>query len=181
MINKIFWDIDETLISTSTYKCKDLDQKSFTLKNDLSSYYTVIRPNSQRLIDFSRELVGEKRVFILTTSTNDYANTINEIAGWGFASNQIISREMLKKQHPLQKLWREWEYTPRTIKSSLNVLIDNLPSYDNYNKMQLIGIERHLDRYLKIDDYYGEPNHDFDVDFESDVKLFLESHYRVQV
>lgn len=57
----------------------------------------------------------------------------------------------------------------REVSSPNNVLIDNLPARENWNKMSFIGIN--TERYLKIYDYYAV---DYpDCTFVEDVEEFL--------
>lgn len=169
MINKIFWDIDHTLIFTDLSN-PNQEHIRFTLENDLNTYYTIIRPCAQRLIDFARELVGEDNVYILTTSTTAYANTINEKAGWGFERDHIIAREEIQR-HLIPTAYGGSAYVEMEgIAHKDNVLIDNLPYRQNMGKTTLIGIEE--DRYLKVRDYYGVNGKDGDW-FEEDVMEFL--------
>lgn len=173
MINKIFWDIDETLIHTLLDDPKQ-DHVAFSL-GDSYTYYTIIRPCSHELIRFSRELVGEENVHILTTATRDYAEKVNELAGWGFDPNDIFARE----DQEASMVWVSTAYggrygsiIPHEYANPNNVLIDNLPRRQNEGKIQFIGIQKTQDtNYLKIDDYYGV---NFPEDpFEEDVKEFL--------
>lgn len=168
MINKIFYDIDNTLIFTDLYKPKQ-NHISFALENDPNTYYTIIRPCAQRLIDFARELVGKDNVYILTTSTTAYANTINEMTRWGFERDHIIAREEIAR-HLMPTAYGGSAYIEKEgIAHKDNVLIDNLPYRENMGKVTLIGINE--DRYLKVRDYYGvNGTEDW---FEEDVMEFL--------
>lgn len=173
MINKIFWDIDETLIHTLLDDPKQAHVK-FSL-DDGNSYYTIIRPCSHELIRFSRELVGKENVHILTTATRDYAEKVNELAGWEFDPSDIFARE----DQEANRVWVSTAYggrygsiIPHEYANPNNVLIDNLPRRQNEGKIEFIGIGKTQEtNYLKIDDYYGV---DFpDDSFEKDVKEFL--------
>lgn len=172
MINKIFWDIDETLIHTLM---SDPKQEHVQLVFDDHTYYTIIRPVSHELIQFSRNLVGKENVHILTTATRDYAEQVNALAGWGFDNADIFTRE----DQAAARVWVATAYgggygatTPHEYANPNNVLIDNLPPRENQGKIQFIGIsDTYKTNYLKIDDYYGV---DFpDNSFEEDVKTFL--------
>lgn len=167
MIKRIFWDIDETLIHTEVGSFGEgYDEKHFILPDDPHDYYTVIRPSSHSLIRFSRELVGKDNVYILTTSTRDYAERINELADWGFPTSQIFAREDLHEH----RYSGSATSSNRAIADPNNVLIDNLPIRHNQNKCSFIGLVD-SDRYLRVDDYYGInfPNETF----EEDAKEFL--------
>jgi hypothetical protein len=168
MIKNIFWDIDETLIHTETRSFgRGYNDVKFEL--DGFPYYTVIRPCSNSLIEFSREMVGKDNVYILTTATTDYAREINRIAGWNFEHDHIIAREDISN-HKYTLPYGGKSISRHKVADVNNVLIDNLPIRDNYDKVDLIGIVDR-DRYFKIRDYYGVnfPNDSFD----SDVREFL--------
>jgi len=170
MINKIFWDIDETLIhtTTSTFALKKAKHISFKLKNDRYDYGTIIRESAQQVIDYTREVVGFDNVYILTAATAEYANKINELAGWGFHENNIIAREIIA-QHALSYEYKDENYC-NNLANENNVLIDNLRYRDNYDKTNLIGIDE--DRYLKVFDFYGAEYEK--EDFPSIVRAFIE-------
>lgn len=169
MINKIFIDLDECMLHSMLRK-PNQEHIRFNLENDDNTYYTVIRPCAQKLIDFSRELVGKDNVYILTTSTTDYANMINEKAEWGFERDHIIAREEIKR-HLIPTAYGGSAYVEKQgVAHKDNVLIDNLPYKQNMGKVNLIGILQ--DRYLKVDDYYGVNGTEWDT-FEEDVKEFL--------
>lgn len=166
-INKIFFDIDNTLIFTD-FSDPFQDHITFTLPDQDTMYYTIIRPCASNLIEFSRNLVGHDNVYILTTAIEEYANKINELAEWGFEKDHIFCREHM------QKNWYSTAYgggatAPCSVAHNNNVLIDNLPQRENCVKQDFIGIR--YDRYLKIDDYYG--NNYLDDPFEDDVIEFL--------
>lgn len=168
-MNKIFFDLDECILHTLLNN-PNQEHIQFTLPNDENTYYTIIRPCAQKLIDYARELVGKDNVYILTTSTTDYANTINEKAGWGFERDHIIAREEIQR-HLIPTAYGGSAYIEKEgIAHKDNVLIDNLPYRQNMGKVTLIGINE--DRYLKVRDYYGVNGIDYD-DFEEDVREFL--------
>ena len=123
-IENIFWDLDECLIHTGF---GDPEQKhiNFTLEGSQINYYTILRPCALELIEFSRKLVGHENVYILTTAIEEYANKINELAGWGFEKDHIFSRE------DMQRNWYSTAYgggatAPCIVAHVNNVLIDNL-------------------------------------------------------
>ena len=134
MINKLFWDIDETLIHTSLSAFEEGSKfKEFTLPDSAIKYYTIIRPCSKSLIEYSRDLVGKNNVYILTTSTHDYANEINRLAGWGFESDHILTREDIN-EHRYATAYGSSTSVPHELADKNNVLIDNLPPrYNEYN------------------------------------------------
>jgi hypothetical protein len=169
MINCVFWDLDETLIHSMDVP--NGDEYDFTIETDgggwviSETYYVKVRRDSRDVIAHSRELVGPENVFILTAATYNYALDICNKANFGFKEDQIISREHIRHfVKPQESKYRNKD----------NVLIDNLPVYDNLDKLNVIGIRK--DRYLKIDDYYGV---DFSNElFKEDCKEFLNSLHR---
>lgn len=168
MINKIFFDIDETIIHTLFNQKTVQPHITFKLKNDSATYNTIIRDCAQAVIDFSRGIVGANNVYILTAATQDYASTINGLAGWNFKEHQIISRDDIA-MHKYSTAYGGSAIIPSTLAHKNNILIDNLPWKYNTDKMHLIGITE--DRYMKIEDYYGVEYED--VTFEEDVKAFI--------
>jgi len=168
MINKIFWDIDETLIYTSLHP-PEQEHIFFSIDEDI--YYTIVRPCAKRLIEFSRELVGEENVFILTTSTREYATNVNRLALFGFKDVQIWPREDIQK-HYYPTAYGGQGVIPHAFADPENILIDNLPPRYNDAKIGMIGIgQTYHERYFQCRDYYGI---DFPNDpFENDVKKFL--------
>lgn len=178
MINKIYFDADETLIYTMINK-PDQDHVQFILDGDSTVYHTIIRPCSHELIRFARELVGKENVHILTTATRDYAESVNRLAGWGFDPKDIFAREdqhkMVSYTHTAYGGYQR-DYTPHEYANPNNVLIDNLFPRENEGKIAFIGINQTFrDNYMKIDDYYGV---NFPEDpFEQDVKEFLTARH----
>jgi len=170
---KIFWDIDETLIHTRTFKSSVYDE-DFKFRLMGQTYYTCVRPCSKGLIDFSRQLVGKNNVFILTAATARYAQYINEKAGWGFDKNQILTRETMEKYSTKVVAMYGDSFTdvsPHPLADIDNVLIDNLPSRVNTEKIALLGLINPNKNYYEVTDYYGDDS--TEVQFEADVKNFL--------
>jgi hypothetical protein len=169
MIDRVFWDIDETLIHTEMRPFEE-GWNDVEFKLDGDSYYTKIRPCSTDLVTFSRNLVGAENVYILTTSTRDYAREINRIAGWDFAHDHIFSREDLHEHRYTTAYGGYTTMENKSISSPNNVIIDNLPTRENWNKMAFIGIDS--ERYFKVPDYWGAdfPDDKFLIE---DIKEFL--------
>lgn len=174
MIKYLFLDIDETLIHSILLKEEGFHTIEFELSDGIK-YYTKIRPCAKDLIEYSNNLVGKDNVYILTTSTRDYANTINKLAGWGLESDHIITREDISN-HQYPMAYSGTATYPHKLADKNNVLVDNLPPRYNWSKIALIGIEdSYPSRYLQIYDYYGV---DYpDDSFENDVKEFLQKCY----
>lgn len=173
MINNIFFDLDECLIHTQVNSDPHKYCLKFALGEDLHNYYTMIHPRANFVIDYARKKTSLDRVFILTTSTKDYASEINDLAGFGFAEENILTRETLKSHYFSTAYGGSATVPLKGIAHKDNILIDNLPWNSNMSKMELIGITN--DRYLRVRDYYGENYHD-DV-FEVRVREFIDEKY----
>lgn len=172
MINKIFFDIDETLIH-SEYGLNDEVNFNFVDKFG-NTYYTYVRPCSNELIEYARNLVGAENVHILTAATLNYASQINEKAGWGFSEDDIFAREIMEKYSiQIPSLYGSSTLVnPHPYAHQLNVLIDNLPSKYNNEKIDLMAINPRTN-YLQVRDYMGD-NSD-DEAFREQVKEFLKT------
>lgn len=174
MIKNIFFDLDECLIHTQVNQDPEQDCLKFIIGEDNNTYYTIIHPRALFLIDYARKMTSLNNVFILTTSTKDYASEINELAGFGFEEQNILSRETLDNySYPAAYGGRSSIFPIEAIANKNNILIDNLPWKSNFNKMDLIGITK--DRYLHVGDYYGV-NYPDDI-FEVRVTQFIDEKY----
>ena len=175
MIKSIYWDIDETLVHSSR---KDPNQDHLQIDFPNDRYYTIVRPCAQRIIDFSRDLVGRENVFILTAATTDYVRAINEKAGWGFPDEQIFAREDQEK-YSHRGAYGGTQYVDSPQAHPDNVLIDNLPPRYNESKIAFLGIWRTCHaNYLQVREYWGVnfPDNPFEVD----VKEFLIERFESQ-
>ena len=173
MIKNIFFDLDECLIHTQVDEDPEQYCLKFTLGEDLNNYYTLVHPRANFLVDYARKRTRFENVFILTTSTKDYASKINELAGFGFPEENILGRETLKKHHFPTAYGGSATIPMKGIANKDNILIDNLPWNVNFSKISLIGIT--TDRYLHVRDYYGV-NYPDDI-FEKRVTEFIDEKY----
>ena len=173
MIKNIFLDIDETLIYTYTYKFnEEIRNDEITLSfSDSPDLYTYVRPCAAKVIAAARALVGSDNVYILTTSTREYAEQVNESAGWGFKNESIFTRE------DLRDAYQHGVTTPHhKLADSNNVIVDNLPPRYNFTKMAYIGID--TDQYLQVRDYYGTTDDETESAFYEQVVDFLQQKYQ---
>ena len=174
MIKNIFLDIDETLIHSAYYKFdKNIRNDAITLSFfDMSpNVYTYVRPCAAKVIAAARALVGRDNVYILTTSTCEYAKQVNEGAGWNFKNESIFTRE------DLRDAYQHGVTTPHhTLADPNNVIVDNLPPRYNFTKMAYIGIDQ--TRYLQVRDYFGATDHETESDFYEQVTDFLEQKHK---
>ena len=181
MINRIFIDLDETLLHTQ-YHDPGQDHLKFTLPDDnhTINYFTMIRPCAKTLIEFARDLVGFNNVHILTAATRGYAEKINDLAGWGFRNEDIFAREDTESHKRYVRLayGAQLEIDPHIYANPNNVLIDNLTPDHNRVKIEYIGIWKTQSKnYLHVNDYYGVNFTNDDKDFEDLVKNFLMERY----
>ena len=148
MINQIFFDLDNAIAYCDHDQfVNDIDY-SFALEDGV--YGLKINPCAWNLLNYSRNLVGEENVFMLTSSSNDYANRIDDLAQFKFGYDKIISREELSRA-----IWNMQfcpDYKGEHVNPN-NILIDNLYPQENKDKMKFLGIS--VDNYLKVDDYFG--------------------------
>lgn len=173
MIKNIFFDLDECLIHTQVNEDPEQSCLKFTLSEDINNYYTLVHPRANFLIDYARKRTRFENVFILTTSTEDYALKINELAGFGFAEENILDREIIKKHQYPAAYNGSYTIPMKAVAHKDNILIDNLTWKNNISKMGLIGIT--TDRYLHVRDYYGV-NYSDDI-FEKRVTEFIDEKY----
>lgn len=167
MIKNIFFDIDETLIHSSYHKPSfrnDYLSLKFVEGRDL---YTLVRPCADKIIQYAKNLVGFENVYILTTATREYAEQVNDGAGWNFDVTSIFTREDLRDATTQNGI----TIPHPTLAHPNNVIIDNLPKRYNSNKIAYIGIS--VNRYFHVDDYYGADDEDLEQFFYEDVVEFL--------
>lgn len=171
MIKRIFWDNDQCL-SHSMYE--DPNQENVIISYDCGEfYYAIIRPSAIKVLEFSRNLVGNDNVYMLTSAIREHAEKINEKGGFGFTHDYILTREDMDKNQFYGAYGAIHSYSNPNIADENNVLIDNLPSHYNTQKMQYIGINN--SRYLKVDDYYGVNNREKEF-FEDVTEFLLQKH-----
>jgi len=169
MLNKIFIDLDETLISGSPSSRNPIDC-DLTIALEYGSVYDIkVRPSAHDVIKLASGYVGSDNVYLLTIASRDYATKVSTSACFDFPPENIIPREDIH-QATFKTAYDGRNYGTNTkILHSDNVLIDNLPSRLNEQKMIYIGIKP--DRYLNITSYYGT---NFENDnFYSSVEEFL--------
>ncbi len=172
MANKIFFDLDETLIHTKMNPFKPEWNCELLVLDDFV-HYTRIRPCARELIEYSRDLFGGENVYILTAATHQYAREISRVANWGFTPNQIFARENVEQYtHRSSGGWgaERVQVTAHPLAHPDNILIDNLPPEWNEEKTSFMLINPKTN-YLKVEDYLGD-NTDEDI-FRDTVKHFL--------
>jgi len=142
----IFFDLDETLISSHRPAPREdlLEylEPGVTLEIGDYTYYTIIRPCAQEMIDYARALVGYNKVHILTAATHRYAQSMNKAGAWGFRDENLIAQDAFARG-------------PHPSASTRCFLIDNRPMRKNPEKAEFIGITGAPGNYLRVPDWYG--------------------------
>lgn len=169
MINKIFWDNDECLSHSSYMPFENQTYLTITLVD--GCVYTILRPSAKEVLKYSRNLVGDDNVYMLTSASTDFAQAVNIEAGLGFNINQILTRDDMSKHAVSGAYGGSYVMPHGELAHEDNVLIDNLPSRYNIDKMSFIGINS--SRYLQIRDYYGVNIPENERKFVNQVKEFL--------
>ena len=158
MINKIFWDNDECLVSAyQVFSENERFDFDVGIKVENEVYNLKINPYAWKMLEFSRKLVGAENVWMITTGTRDYAENVVNVCDFGFPSNQILARE------DIYAMIDHIRFDPKFInpyKNKNNVLIDNLTPRHNEEKMSILGID--VGNYCKVPDYYGVANEKFE-------------------
>jgi hypothetical protein len=140
----------------------------FILGEDMHTYRTLIRPCAKALFEYYNSVVGKENVYILTTATRDYAETLNRLGEFGLDNDHIYTREDIQ-QYSISHGYGGEGTLPMPIADKDNVLIDNLPPRYNYNKMDMMGIV--TKNYHQTPEYYGSNFHE--QDFLDDIKEFI--------
>ena len=169
MIKRIFQDLDECILHTIVNKMPYEGEKyvEFILSEDMHTYRTLIRPCSKELFEYYNSIVGKENVYILTTATRDYAETLNRLGEFGLDNDHIYTREDIQ-QYSISHGYGGEGTLPMPIADKDNVLIDNLPPRYNCNKMDMMGIV--TKNYYQTREYYGL-NDDDEYFFEDVVKF----------
>ncbi len=170
MIKRIFQDLDECILHTLVNKMPHDGEKyvEFILGDDMHTYRTLIRPSAKRLFEYYNSAVGKENVYILTTATRDYAESLNRLGEFGLDNDHIYTREDIQ-QYSISYGYGGEGTLPMPIADKDNVLIDNLPPRHNYNKMDMMGIV--TKNYHQTPEYYG--NNLNDEGFYEDVVKFI--------
>jgi hypothetical protein len=166
MINRIFFDLDETLLHTIFDE--DPCQKCFEHIDDFDErcsfkkMYTIFNPDAKSLLKFSRDLVGNENVYILTSSLKAYATRLCQAGDFGFRSDQIFSREDLDNHRAVGAYGGSYHLSSKLADPN-NVLIDDLPPRNVENKLSFAGIKDWQNRFIAAHPYYGVnfPDNDY--------------------
>ena len=170
MIKRIFQDLDECILHTIVNKMPYEGEKyvEFMLSEDMHTYRTLIRPCAKELFEYYNSIVGKENVYILTSATRDYAETLNRLGEFGLDNDHIYTREDIQ-QYSISHGYGGEGTLPMPIADKDNVLIDNLPPRYNCNKMDMMGIV--TKNYHQTPEYYGSNFHE--QDFLDDIKEFI--------
>jgi hypothetical protein len=170
MIKRIFQDLDECILHTYANSMPPSEYVEFILSEDMHTYRTMIRPCAKRLFEYYNSVVGKENVYILTSATRDYAESLNRLGEFGLDNDHIYTREDIQ-QYSISHGYGGEGTLPMPIADKDNVLIDNLPPRYNYNKMDMMGIV--TKNYYQTREYYGL--NDDDEYFFEDVVEFIKT------
>jgi hypothetical protein len=170
MIKRIFQDLDECILHTYANSMPPSEYVEFILSEDMHTYRTMIRPCAKRLFEYYNSVVGKENVYILTSATRDYAESLNRLGEFGLDNDHIYTREDIQ-QYSISYGYGGEGTLPMPIADKDNVLIDNLPPRYNYNKMDMMGIV--TKNYYQTREYYGL--NDDDEYFFEDVVEFIKA------
>lgn len=153
---RIFFDLDETLIHALIV---EPDEPHHYFEWELGfSYYVVVRPGANEIIQFARDLVGPDNVFILTRAGKEYSIKIcSELFN-------IPEENVLHNNLWIDSSRRDYN----------NFIIDDEPAIRQDSKILYLNMGKDWhDRYLQIRKFWGVliPN----SNFLEDVKRFLTS------
>ena len=175
MIERIFQDLDECILHTfvNDVPYDGMKYVEFNLGADMHIFRAVIRPCAKKLFEYYNSVVGKDNVYILTSATYDYATELNRLGEFGLDADHIFSREDIQQYSGCSRA--EFAHIddkkPLAIAGPNNVLIDNLPSYLNKEKMSMMGITK--ENYHQTPEYYG--NNLDERYFMEDIKKFIKA------
>lgn len=168
MIKRIFQDLDECILHTVMNDDLNQPHVEFVLSEGMHTYRSIIRPCAKKLFTYYNDLVGKDNVYILTTSTLEYAEALNRLGEFGLDYGHIFAREDIR-QYKISLSYGGEGVMKMSIADKDNVLIDNLPPRYNCDKMDMMGIV--TKNYYQTPEYYG--NNLNDEDFFENIKKFL--------
>lgn len=147
---QLFVDLDETLIhSIDAYKIKSeivditshrdrFREIKFSVQN---SYMTALKENA---IQFLVEARKRYKVLMLTNAGSLYAARMNNEFNFGFQGEEIFSDCTMKAG-----------FVPLELVKNINVLFDNVPTYDNLTsrKLRWLGNLSNKNGFVLSDDF----------------------------
>lgn len=155
MKRKVYVDLDECLINSQYKDRRTIINEEFEYwvwslgDFDNVNYYgsveeiiTYLRPYAMDFLTELRNIFGAENVFMLTTSTENYALQINQHFGMGFTPLQIYTREYFTGLNRTQK--KKEETTP--------ILIDNQYRYEKNARRKIIFLGGEVD-YYRVEEF----------------------------
>lgn len=147
---QLFVDLDETIIhSIDTYRIKagivDISSHAnrfFEIKfSPQKSYTTALKENS---LEFLAEARKRYKVLMLTNAGSLYATRMNTEFGLGFRGDELFSDCTTKAG-----------FVPLKLVKNINVLFDNIPTYDNLTsrKLRWLGNLSNKNGFVLADDF----------------------------
>ena len=137
---KVFFDLDECIISTRFEPWTEQEGFCFTLDGDPRVFHTKPRQCCNELFCRLERMIGAHSLYVLTSSAKDYATKIIEETGWPFVDAHIFTREDILKGH-------------HYFGDANIILVDNMYHRNNIEKLMFLDIDS--DDYLQVSDYHG--------------------------
>jgi hypothetical protein len=154
----LFVDLDEVLIHTRVLytgvpSATPYPEGWGEYLDERIKYVAQFRPGARDLLKQLREIVPTERVFMLTSSVDDYANNWNNTFDLGFKKHQIYHRSDIERS----------SLEPLDVKSfpeAQAYLIDNLPKGMNRGKIQFLKAIDPNPTYLQVSEFIRSPDDD---------------------
>lgn len=126
-------------------------------------YNVFLRDNIRELLAFSRQLLGNDNVYILSTGVYDYVTWINHVLELGFDPNtNIFGRESIQGHFKYPKF-----------ECTHNVLIDNedwwFHSQGNFNKVKFLN-NLPIDNLITVPPFYVNNIDGMDKEYVEELK-----------
>jgi TFIIF-interacting CTD phosphatase-like protein len=145
-VRNIFVDLDETLIHTNLAsepnEVPEVEVQAGFRHSGIPDIYNVsLRPGAIELLAALRAIGS---VYMLTRAVQEYAEAMSNTFNLGFTEKDIYSRKVV----------RNYYNEELDLKGGPTFLIDDLPEFDNYEKVELISQLGPV-KYINIKSFYG--------------------------
>ena len=175
----IYIDLDDTLIVSARGNKDNLANHAHFFETD-GWMHSICRPLTFPLLEHCREIAQNVR--LITTSSELWAHTWNQIFNLGFSYGDIIHRDIFTHDMSLpysSNLNRQWNGV--TINDNNSVIIDNyssgLPS--PIQKMNYVFGKQNNARWIKIEEFIDNYNDHLEFKrIRSIINKFINDHER---
>lgn len=153
VIEQIFLDLDETLVSTiykhngSVFKNRILIELDNNRLNKKEKYFSQLRPGALEFLAYCRTIAP---TYMLTAAATDYAQEHNKVFNLGFSDDQILGRNFYC--YYKSGMFHDSVINTKVDYAPNSILVDNqdIKRYGTENlrvKMRFLGIKE--DRLVK--------------------------------